>query len=387
MVLHRQAASREGFGENVIEENDQFCIDPWQDYVEEFGWQNGLSWYSIEQGVTSAAELRSELCDTLSDLMSNDYDVVVFGSLARGEWTTGSDVDWTLLLDGQASSDHRLIYHQIRDRLQEFKFRGKKLVGPGSEGVFGNMAFSHEIIHHIGGQSDTNRNTTQRILLLLEAASISETCDAESGPFDRVVREILLRYLRDDTICLRPPTDQSRIPRFLLNDIVRFWRTMCVDFAYKEWEQAGQKWALRNLKLRVSRKLLFVSGLLTVFSCYQNPKLANLGEPDAIVAEMQQHLLQFVRSSPMHILIWTLSRLGMTNDCIALLDCYDAFLHKLNDATIREQLARLDSTQVYQNPVYQQCHEISDQFQHILSRVFFQTESPLREFITRYGVF
>jgi predicted nucleotidyltransferase len=225
MVLHRQAASLEGFGENVIEENDQFCIDPWQDYVEEFGFQKGLSWHSIEQGVTSASELRSELCATLSDLTSNDYDVVVFGSLARGEWTTGSDVDWTLLLDGQASSDHRLIHHQIRDRLQEFKFRGKKLVDPGREGVFGNMAFSHEIIHHIGGQSDTNRNTTQRILLLLEAASISETCDTESGPFDRVVREILLRYLRDDTICLRPPTDQSRIPRFLLNDIVRFWRT------------------------------------------------------------------------------------------------------------------------------------------------------------------
>src|SRR5262245_41479191 len=32
---------------------------------------------------------------------SGDISVVVFGSLARGEWTTGSDVDWTLLIDGQ----------------------------------------------------------------------------------------------------------------------------------------------------------------------------------------------------------------------------------------------------------------------------------------------
>lgn len=366
---------------------DSFCLDPWLDYVEEFGFKTALTWYNIEQGVRSAETLRSELCETLSGLMSNDYDVVVFGSLARGEWTTASDVDWTLLLDGQASSDHRLIHHQIRSRLAKFQFRGKNLIDPGREGVFGNMAFSHDIIHHIGGQSDTNRNTTQRVLLLLEAASISETCHPESGPFDRVVREILVRYLRDDTICLRPPTDQSRIPRFLLNDIVRFWRTMCVDFAYKEWEQAGQKWALRNLKLRVSRKLLFVSGLLTVFSCYQNPRLVNLGEPDAIVAEMQQHLLQFVRSSPINILVWTLGRLGMTDDCIALLNCYDAFLRKLNDATTREQLASLEPTQVYQNSVYQECHEISDDFQRILNRVFFQNESPLREFITKYGVF
>jgi predicted nucleotidyltransferase len=27
-------------------------------------------------------------------------DAVVFGSLARGEFTAGSDIDWTLLVDG-----------------------------------------------------------------------------------------------------------------------------------------------------------------------------------------------------------------------------------------------------------------------------------------------
>ena len=39
------------------------------------------------------------------------------------------------------------------------------------------MAFSHEIVHHIGGQADTNRNTTQRILLLLEATALREPRD------------------------------------------------------------------------------------------------------------------------------------------------------------------------------------------------------------------
>ncbi|MEZ6132168.1 MAG: nucleotidyltransferase domain-containing protein [Planctomycetaceae bacterium] len=377
----------------MIEENaedDLSCIDPGRNFVndrlletETFG-----PWPNIERGVRFAKDLRTQLCSTLSEQMSEDYDVVVFGSLARGEWTSGSDVDWTLLLDGQASTDHRLVHHKIRDLLEDVEFKGKKLVDPGGEGVFGKMAFSHDIIHHIGGQSDTNKNTTQRILLLLEAASISETCGSEFGPFDRVVREILVRYLKDDTICLRPPRDESRIPRFLLNDIVRFWRTMCVDFAYKEWEQAGQKWAIRNLKLRVSRKLLFVSGLLTVFSCYHNHNLIELGNSDEIVAGMQQHLLQFVRSSPINIVIWTLDRLDMmAGEGRELLNCYDAFLEKLNDPTIRERLANLDSRQVYQDEVYQECHEISDEFQRILNRVFFEVDSELREFITEYGVF
>ncbi len=31
------------------------------------------------------------------------------------------------------------------------------------------MDLGHDIIHQIGGQYDTNKNTTQRILLLLES--------------------------------------------------------------------------------------------------------------------------------------------------------------------------------------------------------------------------
>jgi hypothetical protein len=34
---------------------------------------------------------------------------------------------------------------------------------PGQTGVFGNFAFSHEIIHKIRGQDDTNRNTTPAV--------------------------------------------------------------------------------------------------------------------------------------------------------------------------------------------------------------------------------
>jgi hypothetical protein len=81
----------------------------------------------------------------------------------------------------------------------------------------------------IGGDNDTNNNTTRRILLLLESQPIGD-----NKAHSRVMKGVLSRYILEDS---RPkmPT-KNEIPRFLLNDIIRYWRTMAVDFGYKRRE-------------------------------------------------------------------------------------------------------------------------------------------------------
>ena len=57
---------------------------------------------------------------------------------------------------------------------------------------------------------------------------------------------------------------------------------MCVDFAWKGWEQDQKKWGLRNIKLRMSRKLIFVSGLLMCAEPFLKDKDANESSIDCI---------------------------------------------------------------------------------------------------------
>ena len=202
----------------------------------------GCEWSQIAQAVDGASEQRQNLSRILTEKsgkpVSTDADIVVFGSLARDEWTSRSDIDWTLLIDGQARPDHRKIAQSIEKKLCENNFQK-----PGTTGAFASLTFSHDLVHLIGGEADTNITTTKRILLLLESAHITVdplVSDSSISAYDRVLRSVLDRYLLDDTNFLGKKGNESKVPRFLLNDIIRFWRTMCVDFAWKGWER-GQK--------------------------------------------------------------------------------------------------------------------------------------------------
>src|SRR5262249_6487557 len=206
----------------------------------------GEEWSAITKARTRAVDTGKKLEKTVKGLSSSDTSIVVFGSLARKEWTSKSDVDWTMLIDGQADPQHLEVAHDIADRLKRARF-----AEPGTTGIFGNMTFSHDLVQKIGGREDTNENTTRRVLLLQESAAFGKP-DAH----ERTLRLILSRYLNDDW-GFKYSRLPMKVPRFLLNDIVRYWRTLTVDFVEKQRGHAGHGWGLRNAKLRMSRKLIF----------------------------------------------------------------------------------------------------------------------------------
>lgn len=351
---------------------------------------SGRSWPAIRRAQMDAQRVTRKMSEELGRVGSTDIDLVLFGSVARGEWTSGSDIDWTLLIDGQADLSHWSILQEISDHLQTIKYRKRALVAPGSSGIFGNLTFSHELIHKIGGQDDSNKNTTQRILMLLESIPLrSLGSDNEVGAYERVVRAIIRRYVADDTNFYASDKPGRGVPRFLLNDIVRFWRTMCVDFAWKHWEQSGRKWALRNIKLRMSRKLIFTSGLLIAFSCFDNPHIGVPDESDYTAPDhpLLGHLMSFVSKPPIEVISETFCRLGVTDSAVELFDIYDDFLSRLDQEEVRRKLENLSARDAYKDRTFLELRSLSHRFQEVLTEAFFDRPTPLRVFNRHYGVF
>jgi predicted nucleotidyltransferase len=344
---------------------------------------SGLLRTCREAALKTREELDQLLSKEIPGYTSEDTSLVVFGSLARGEWTSGSDLDWTYLIDGGANSDHLLIAQRIQRLLEENK---AKFRPPSPTGTFGNMAFSHDIIHQIGGQNDTNKNTTQRVLLLLESRAIGKRTDAH----ERVIRGVINRYVDEDNHLLTSDSKRYRVPRFLLNDIVRFWRTMAVDFASKQRDRAGKGWGLRNAKLRMSRKLIFASGLLVCFSANLDPELQtkiSTDGKDGIKLTLLQHIRDCVRLTPLEILAKSMERYGVSQSIAkTLFDAYTEFLKLLSDDKSRTALENLRSSDSRTDPTFRQIREISTVFEGALDHIFFKNK--LIEPLTRkYGVF
>src|SRR4051812_47559621 len=103
------------------------------------------SWPNLKLAQDRSVAEQARLTALLANHVPEDASMVVFGSLARGELTSGSDLDWTLLVDGRAADAHYSGAQTIARILKDGDIKK-----PGPSGVFGNFAFSHTIVHQIG---------------------------------------------------------------------------------------------------------------------------------------------------------------------------------------------------------------------------------------------
>ena len=175
--------------------------------------------------------------------------VVACGSYARREASQASDFDYFVILPAS---------YRLPDPPSPWETPLKQalaeIVGvePAKDGAFGKAETRDGIVRNIGGQADDNQKLTRRMLFLLEGAPLSFEAEAR-----QVRRDILRRYIEAGR--------QTPLASFLLNDIIRYYRTIAVDYEFKTTEGDRPKpWGLRHVKLMFSRRLLYAAGLFSV---------------------------------------------------------------------------------------------------------------------------
>jgi hypothetical protein len=332
----------------------------------------GEPWPNIEATRELSNQTIAELKQDLLDLDTEDISVVVQGSLGRGEFTSDSDIDWYLLVDGIADPHHHDVFLEADKRIKQ-----KAPKDTGREKIFATLVSSHDLIHYIGGEDDTNNNLTRRLLLLVESTPLTGVITHE-----RVVKNILRRYLLEDRSFWRG--DGPHIPHFLLNDFARLWRTMAVDFAYKLRARSGEQWAIRNIKLRMSRKLLYVAGLLACFHphlWFDDPERERIYREEDFELVIIELFRSIFSDSPLDLVAGFLDTEDLRQTAPPLFRAYDEFLGVLRNSDQRKRL----ETATESDPVYRKARETSHRFRDSLSDLFFGEK--LRSLTRRYGVF
>jgi predicted nucleotidyltransferase len=296
-----------------------------------------------------------------------NVDVVACGSLARHEWTPSSDFDYLIIIEDPSdvtSQDLRNVQREMARLVKQ-----KDLNPPGATGTFGQVITSFDLINKIGRETDTNAVTTRRILMLEESVSLMD-----ERQHMRLVEGILKRYLSE----YRSP--ESSVARLIVNDVMKYWRTIAVDYSSKNWSRiTDDGWGLRYLKLRITRKLAFASMLAAMFDV-----------PLRGDALTEERLYENLRIPP-------LARLGLLYDNLedngkeALRECLriaGGFNRMLFDQDFRATVGELEWDGMRTKPYeFREAETLSRELQTQLEELFFRGSRDLGALTMKFAVF
>lgn len=174
----------------------------------------------------------------------------------------------------------------------------------------------YEFTNALGTEKDDVANTfTARLLLLLESKPL-----VEDGIYDEIVRAVIDSYWRD-----YPDHKATFMPAFLANDILRIWRTFCVNYEARTKREPEDKKAsgkLKNYKLKHSRMLTCYSALLYLLAVYNSKKSVSPSDAVAMTKLTPTGRLEWLQNND--------APKEARSTLVKLLGHYDRFLETTN---------------------------------------------------------
>lgn len=174
-----------------------------------------------------------------------------------------------------------------------------------------------QLTKSMGCADDDASNTfTARLLLLLESRPILQT-----DVYDEIIDDVIVAYWRD-----YEDHKTNFVPAYLANDIMRLWRTFCVNYEARTErapEEKKAKGKLKNYKLKHSRLLTCYSAILFLMEKFNTDNTVS-----------PEHMREMIHLVPLERLTWVED--NSTNTDVKtqiknLRSSYNSFLDKTNE--------------------------------------------------------
>lgn len=219
--------------------------------------------------------------------------IYVTGSYGRAEAGDYSDVDAFIVGENDREKKRAL------SKLDEILMKAELIKACQAlsfpefdrDGDFLNHHSIDHLVDTLGKPEDDAENTfTARLLLLLESQPL-----VGSEVYDRVVGRVIDAYWRDYA-----KHESDFMPMYLANDILRMWRTFCINYEARTKSEPAEKLAKRkvkNYKLKHSRLLTCYSAVAYLLTVHKQHKTVRPDDARNMVKLTPTERLEWIRSA------------------------------------------------------------------------------------------
>jgi len=251
--------------------------------------------------------------------------VYATGSFGRREASEYSDIDLFIVslsdYDEKKKIDRSRLSHLQEILLEADLIRAsERLKFPpfSGDGRFLQQHTAMSLIQSTGNQKDDAANTfTARLLLLLESKPLIGS-EVHSAIIDEVIAKYWEEFRRKK---------ECFMPAYLANDILRYWRTLCLNYEAnisQDEPNRAEKRKIDNYKLKHSRMLTCYSALLFLLCVYAENNTVSPSDAQTMVYLTPTQRVEWVGQH--------CKKEGVSTIAQNLLEHYELFLEVTNES-------------------------------------------------------
>jgi len=246
--------------------------------------------------------LRNSL-DKAEEICGDKACVYATGSFGRREASKYSDIDLFIVSLSDYDEGKRIERSHL-SKLNEILLKAELIRASremqfpefSKDGQFLELHTARKLIQSTGNQYDDAENTfTARLLLMLESKPL-----VGKEVHAQVIDEVIERYWREF-----PDYYDCFMPAYLANDILRYWRTLCLNYEAntpvlppsERTSRDRAKRKIKNYKLKHSRMLTCYSAVLYLLFVYDRNKTVRPEDAQIMVSLTPTQRIEFVENA------------------------------------------------------------------------------------------